>query len=140
MTISLDDFDSVSECETGRPLMIKNPDGSDTGLTLTVLGAQADVVKRNVEQLINKARREEAARIEQQSKSKKVTVEEIDLEKQLEENVSAALVRVVGWEGVDEEFAPDRLKKALKRNPHWCAQIIDFSGELGNFTSLKAAD
>lgn len=138
--ISISSFDSASECEAGRPMMLKHPNGADTGVTLIVLGAQADAVKRDAERVINKSRREDAEKLAEAKKKGKVFVDEIDIAEQLEENITSSIARVVGWSGVTEEFSPALLRKVLRRNSHWCGQIIDFSGDLGNFTNLPDSD
>jgi len=131
MTIDITAFDSVGKSEQGQPLMLKHEDGiTDTGITLIVLGRHADSVTKFTSRLMRDAMRDQ-----QMAARRGKTVEPKTLEEVKEQNVSAAAVRVTGWDGVKQPYSEDLLKSALKRNPHWVDQIIEFSDDLGNFTS-----
>lgn len=130
--ISILDFDATAGAEAGAPLKMCNPDGTETPLTLFVLGDDSDVVQK----YINKVVRADNA---QAAVAKKAGREvEFDLAKVNEKNVCSAAARVTGWEGVDETFDPELLKKALRRNGHWVESIIAYAGNRANFTKTPS--
>ncbi|MOA08257.1 hypothetical protein D3C78_1280090 [compost metagenome] len=121
-------FDMVGACAVGHPATLRNPDGSLTGITLIVRGTFApEVVAWNsgvAEKFLNEQR---AA--QRRGKAAKVkTLDEIEAQ-----NIEGAVVRVADWQGVRQPFSADQLRAALKRNPHWTAQIVEESESLGNF-------
>lgn len=127
-------FDLVGACETGHKFTLRNPDGSSTGITLIVRGSFApDVVAWNsgvAEKYLNEQR---AAQRRGKSVKPK-TLDEIEAQ-----NIEGAVVRVAGWEGVRQPYSADQLRAALKRNPHWAAQIVEESESLGNFGTTLAS-
>lgn len=126
-SISILNFDAVAESEIGVPVAIKNPDGTETGLTLHVIGDNSDAVQKFSARVLREMRAREA-------QAKKAGKEvELDLDRIKEQNVEGAALRVIGWEGVDEAFDADLLKKALRRNPHWVNQILEVAGDQANF-------
>lgn len=127
--LSIASFDAVKESETGAKLELKNSNGTETGLTVEVLGANAETVRRHFTKLV----RENIRKNEINQKKGKSIADDYDaIELQAKEAESCA-VRVVGWAGVDEPFSVDLLLPALKRNPHWIEQINEFSNDLANF-------
>lgn len=125
---SILDFDAVSEAEAATPLLLTNADGSDSPLTVMVVGDQAADVQRFVQRVM-RDRSIAEARAEKAGKAV-----EFDLERIKEQNVEGAAVRVTGWSGVTEAYSRDLFKAALRRNPHWVAQIVAHSGDAANFT------
>lgn len=133
--IDITSFDAVAQCEKGQPLALLNDDGTETGITVDVIGKHADaVVKFNSRILHQSAKEAQIAQKKGKAPDPK-TLEEIH-----ELNIDGASVRVVGWHGVKQEFAKDLLKGALKRNPHWIGQIIEFSDDIGNFTKASGTN
>ena len=53
------------------------------------------------------------------------------------QNIDGALVRVVGWKEVNQEFSKDILRTVLEKNPPMIDQIVDASDDLGNFTKTR---
>lgn len=125
-------FDIVGDCARGHQFELRNPDGSETGIKLTVLGSFAPEViahsARVTERLINEQRlAQRKGRV-----PKAPTIDELKAQ-----NIDGAVVRVTGWAGVRQPFTPDLLRAALGRNPHWIAQVTDESENLGNFGSTS---
>ena len=128
MKLSITSFDAVAQSEAGSKLDLLNPDNSETGLTVLVLGDNSDAVQKHSATIIRQVRAADAL-------ARKAGKEpEFDLEKIKEQNIEGAALRITGWEGVDEAFDKEVLKTALRRNPHWVNQIIEHSNNLANFT------
>lgn len=132
--IDITEFDSVKACEAGHEFELKGPDGvTGTGVTLVVIGKHADPVNKWINQVVS------ASMLEQQiaaRKGKQVAPKSLD--ELRDQNIEGALVRVIGWKGVKQDFSVDLLRAALKRNPHWVDQIIVESDELGNFSKAQS--
>ena len=127
-------FDLVAACTEGHEFVLRNPDGSETGITLIVRGSFApEVVKRNssvAQKFINEQRL---------AQRKGKTPAPRTLEEMEAENIEGAVVRVADWKGVRQPFGVDLLRSALKRNPHWVPQIVEESEALGNFGTAPAS-
>lgn len=126
--IDINSFDSVKQAESGFDLNLKNPDGSETGIVLVILGAHSNQVMAYTKQKLNRLIREETMA---KRRGKDV---ETDADKILEQAREDALVRVADWKNVKQEFSKDLLKTALLRNPHWLDQITEASNDAANFT------
>ena len=129
MKLSIASFDAVAESEKGSELELKNPNGTDTGLTVLVLGSNAEIVRRHFTKLV----RENIKRNEVLQKKGKSIADDYDAIELQNKEAESCAVRVTGWQGVDEPFSVDLLIPALKRNPHWIEQINEFSNDLSNF-------
>lgn len=124
-------FDVVTPCETAQPLMLlKEDDMTETGITVFVLGAHADVVKSHFKQktqdfMIKSAQAEKQGKIDEFT-AKLVQAKDVN-------EISGAAIRVTGWDA-KQEFTPALLKQVLAKNPHWITQIVKCSENIGNFT------
>ena len=132
--VDITEFDLVAGCTEGHQFALKNPNGTETGITLIVRGSFApEVVKYSsarAQRFIHEQRL--ASR-----KGKQPPVPSID---EMEaDNIAGAIVRVAGWLGVRQDYDTDLMRSALKRNPHWVSQIIEESDALGNFGTASAS-
>jgi hypothetical protein len=126
--IDINSFDSVKQAESGYELMLKNTDGTDSGVILEVIGAHSNEVMAFTKSKLNKYIRDEAMA---KKRGKEV---EMDADKILDQAREDAMVRVRGWKNVKQEFSKDLLKDVLMRNPHWLSQITEASDDAANFT------
>lgn len=128
-TIDILSFDTVADCAKGFELEMKSPYGDSLGFSLIVIGKHSDAVVNWVNGIVNKAAidAEIARRKGKPEQSKK-------MEELRAQNIEGALVRVVGWKGVKQEFDKATLKAAIEKNPHWVDQIVEASDDVGNFT------
>lgn len=131
MTKSLDitAFNAIAESEQGFDMELKATDGTGTGVILTVIGRYSDAVQKwskkvfsDYQQELNLAKR----------KGKEPPEKSID--ELRAQNIEGALVRVIGWKNVKQEFSKDLLKQVLANNPHWVDAIIEESDNAANFT------
>ncbi len=128
-TIDILSFDTVADCAKGFELEMKNPYGDSLGFSLIVIGKHSDAVVNWVNGIVNKATIDaEIARRKGKPEQSK-TMQELRAQ-----NIEGALVRVVGWKGVKQEFDKATLKAAIEKNPHWVEQIVEASDDVGNFT------
>lgn len=126
-------FDAVALSDKGVEIELLAADGvNGTGVFVTVLGRNADAVRKHINAVIDKQTREAqyAARRGKQVEPK--SMDEINAQ-----NIESAAVRVTGWRNVRQAFDREILRNALRRNPHWVDQIIEASADLGNFTSAQ---
>lgn len=128
----IESFDSVSECEKGAELELMHDDGiTPVGIFLTVLGDQADVVAKH-SRAASKRYLGGMKIAEKQKKETEFTEKMIDSSQA--NDIESALVRITGWRQVTKPYSVDLMRTALKRNPHWIAQVHKFSANIGNFT------
>lgn len=131
--LDITSFDAVALSDRGVEIELLAADGvSGTGVFVTVLGRNADAVRKHINAVIDKQTREAqyAARRGKQVEPK--SMDEINAQ-----NIESAAVRVTGWRNVRQSFDREILRNALRRNPHWVDQIIEASADLGNFTSAQ---
>ena len=128
-TLDILSFNAVKDCAQGFNLEMKNPYGDALGFSLAVIGKHSDAVVNWVNSIVNKATVEaEVARRKGKDVPSK-TMQELRAQ-----NIEGALVRVIGWDGIEQKFDKELLKTAIENNPHWIDQIIEASDDLGNFT------
>lgn len=132
--IDITEFDLVGACETGHSFELRNPDGSVTGISVTVLGGFAPEVVAWSAAVAEKFMNEQRMAQRKGKSAKAKTTDELKAQ-----NIDGAVVRVSGWAGVRQPFTPELLRAALNRNPHWVAQIVDESENLGNFGTASAS-
>jgi hypothetical protein len=120
-------FNTVDTANKGDELELFY-NGASTGIFLQVLGVNADRVQDyQLTQLKEIQRKKKYA--EKQGK-------EIDFEMALidglkHRSIDTAANRVIGWRGANGNYDEAKLKTALKNNPEWIDEIINFSNDLG---------
>lgn len=131
-TVDILGFNAVADAENALTLNMKNADGTDTGVALTVIGKNSDPVQQIVRKMMRKRQADELI-----ASRKGKAVEPMLVEEMEEQGLELAVVRVTGWKGVTQEFDKGLLKTALKNNPHWVEQIVEASNDEANFTKAK---
>jgi len=131
MTFDISKINSVERCAHAAEMEVCDMDGAELGIQFMVLGAQADAVVKHGSKAFNQSVLE-SERAKRGKDTKPKTLEEIH-----ESNIDSALVRVIGWKNVQQEFSKELCRDAIKRNPHWVNQIIEFSNDLRNFTKAS---
>lgn len=125
-------FNAVADASQNYELPMKNADGTETGVTLNIIGKNADAVQQAVRKLMRKRQSDELI-----ASRKGKAVEPMSVEDMEEQGLELTLVRITGWQGVKQEFEKGLLKTVLKNNPHWVEQISDASNDEANFTKAK---
>jgi hypothetical protein len=128
-TVDILSFNAVKESEQGYDLAMKTTDGQDTGVIFTIIGKYSDPVQKWTKRIFTEYQREvEIARRKNREPAPK------SLDEMREQNVEGAMVRVIGFKNVKQEFSKEVLKEVLLNNPHWIDAIIDESDNAANFT------
>jgi hypothetical protein len=128
-------FDSVKRSEAGYEFELKQPDGqTGTGVYLTIRGRHADIVQDWIAGTINAATQKA-----EYAKKRGKDVEPETLEEIRDSNRKGALIRVIGWRNVQQDYSADIMEQALRRNPHWVDQILTQSNDLANFSQAPSA-
>lgn len=133
-TLSIDDLnlDAVADSERPYKMPVKRADGSLTPLVLHVLGQHAAAVEKWNAKIFTQWQREE---LMQKKRGKEVEPKTFDEYKS--GNIDGALIRIVGWEGVSNEYSIEKMRHILEVNPHLVADVVEASLDASNFT--KAA-
>lgn len=131
-TVDILAFNAVEDASIAYSLAMKNADGTDTGVTLNIVGKNSDQVQQVVRKMMRKRQSDELI-----ASRKGKAVEPMLVEEMEEQGLELAVVRVTGWKGVTQDFDKALLKTALKNNPHWVEQIVEASNDEENFTKAK---
>lgn len=123
---------SVDRCAQASPMEVQDMDAQDLGFQLMVLGAQAEAVQKYTNKIVNDEIMQSEIARKKGKPQKQRTMEDTIIG-----NIEAALVRVTDWVGVKQKFDKETLREAIKKNPHWVNQIIEFSNDLRNFTKAS---
>lgn len=130
--LSLSDLDSKQGADTPFSLDVLSPKtGRPLGVTIQVIGDQADAVQKFVRRELNTRRREEAMR---EKRGKDPVVQLIEDDEAF--TIEATAVRTVGWSGIKEEFTPENAKRLYKLNPYIRQQVLEASSNAANFSKV----
>lgn len=131
-------FDIVQQdyskaAQNGYEFELLFPDGKRSDAFLTVVGDMAPEVQNYIKRVVNDRLRKERL-------PKKTGREEIPtVEGFQEDNVEAALVRLVSWKGIKENgkdvpFSKDKAREIMTAHNWIATQIMEASSEVSNFT------
>lgn len=130
----IDDYDEVAACETGYEFEAVTPNGSGTGLFITVRGNESEQIQKQLADQINKARQKQFMA----EKSGK-PVPPTDFERDMLEGMNMTISRIIGWRGIVDKqgnevpFSEAEAKRVLKKFPSLAKQIVEASTDLSNF-------
>lgn len=130
--LSIKDFDFASASEAPCKLQLKDVDGKKLPVFFHVIGSESETFRRAVYRIENAAR-QERAEAAQQSWRKKFK----PIESDIEEGNELTAERVVGWEGISENFDRALLVQLFDRNAHFAKQVTDCSNTAGNFSGRQ---
>lgn len=130
---SVGDLNARAAAARGYEFELEYPPGKGLGVYLTVLGEQAQVVEDFEIELAD--RRAEQSLEDAQKAAKDEKIVPRSARQSLDDNLERALVRTVGWRGIQEEFSPQLARQLLTQNPDFVDQILTHSRKRGNFTN-----
>ena len=126
--LSIDDLDLTAASDTPFDLEILNIKGVKTGIIIQVLGSESEKVQEWTNRQANRIRTQ-ATQKSVTGKDKVRTAEEDD-----EYIIESAAVRVVGWQGLKDEYTKDNATRLMSRNVHVRMQVLTASNDLGNYS------
>lgn len=123
---------SVS-AEQGYEFELKLPTGASSDAFLTVIGSQSPVVRNYTKRKFQEYQQR------QQIAKRKGKDDDITLDEAEQMAVDNALVRLVGWRGIEEkgkvvEFSKDKAREVLLKHDWIREQIMEESEDILNFT------
>lgn len=126
-----DDFNKSSEI--GYTFELKLPTGAPSGAKLTVIGEMSKTVRDYSRKKFAEWQQKQAI-----AKRKGKEVEELSLEEAEELAVEAALVRLVGWEGILENgkevpFTKEKAADVLRTHSWIRDAVMQESADITNF-------
>lgn len=137
-SFSLNDLDATKAAAQAFEFEYINPEtGEGTGVYLSVLGSESEIVTAEIARLINERRRKQAAREVQQKigvGAKSIEFETMESDVEFGQRLSA--VRLVGWRGITEQWSPENALKLCRTNRGIATQITQQSDTLANFIKL----
>ncbi len=131
--VSLSSLNATKASEKAFEFEYITPDGSNSGIFFSVLGAQADSVVRETARMINERRKKQAAREALKHLRQKGAVEFDTIESEVEFGQRMAASRLTGWRGITDPFTPENALLLCQTNKFIAQQIIDTSDDIANF-------
>lgn len=130
-TVSLEDLNLSKQCEDAFEFEYVDPAGNKTGIYISVIGSNAEKVRKFSIAEANKVRREAAL------KGKRKDNEFTPIEDDIEYFVRDAANRIVAWRGIDQECNAENAEYLCRVNSEIRRQVVEASNELSNFTKSK---
>ena len=128
-TLDITAFNAIAESEQGFEMNMKATDGSETGVIFIIIGRYSDAVQKWSKKVFSEYQMELNLAKRKGKEPPEKTIDELR-----EQNVQGAMVRVIGWKNVKQEFSKELLQQVLANNPHWVDAIIEESDNAANFT------
>lgn len=130
-TVSLEDLNLSKQCEDAFEFEYVDPAGNKTGIYISVIGSNAEKVRKFSIAEANKVRKESAL------KSKRKDNEFTPIEDDIEYFIRDAANRIVAWRGIDQECNAENAEYLCRVNSEIRRQVVEASNELSNFTRSK---
>lgn len=127
-SISLADLNLEKASGQGFDMELLRPDGTGMGVFIKVLGEHAEKVQIFLRRAVNDQRQRAFI-----SAKRKGGFEPTPVEDDISFNVESAMVRTIGWIGIDEAFTPDNARLLFQTNEEARNQVIAASRDIGNF-------
>jgi len=130
--VSFESLNLVAKSANGHTFTLKDQSGEDTGITMTVIGSNSDIVQKHHSRHIDALRVKDAM-----AKKRGKDVEPEPFEKDVAHTAESAAIRLIGWTGIDRPWSPEAAIELCTVNPLVFSQVMKESDELGNFTGKK---
>lgn len=130
-TVSLEDLNLSKQCEDAFEFEYVDPAGNKTGIYISVIGSNAEKVRKFSIAEANKVRKEAAL------KGKRKDNEFTPIEDDIEYFIRDAANRIVAWRGIDQECNAENAEYLCRVNSEIRRQVVEASNELSNFTKSK---
>ncbi|MGT2429244.1 hypothetical protein ACU4HD_11950 [Cupriavidus basilensis] len=130
-TRSIASLNLVQASETGFEVEIKDSSGIGLGVFITVRGDHSDTVKAYNRKRINERR--ELAYVAAK-KGENLLPDQVEDDEA--RAIEGAVLRTIGWRGLDETFSPDDARLLYNVNPEVRAQVYAAAAESGNFLKV----
>lgn len=131
-TFSIAELNATTVADIPRDLpLINKATGEEIGITLKVVSEESAIFKAFQRKALNTERMKLAL----QSKTGKTEVETWEETEQKYDRAVAA--RIVGWEGITEEYSPALALQLVSNNASIAEQVLKCSSEPVDFTANK---
>lgn len=130
-TVSLEDLNLSKQCEDAYEFEYIDPAGNKTGIYISVIGSNAEKVRKFSIAEANKVRKEAAL------KGKRKDNEFTPIEDDIEYFIRDAANRIVAWRGIGQECTTEAAEYLCRVNSEIRRQAVEASNELSNFTRSK---
>lgn len=132
-TISLTQLDARAAGEAPFEFEYQLPNGTGSGVFLSVLGAQSRTVQAETNRLVNERRNADIQREAMQASIGAPIFSPV--EQDIEFGQRLAAIRLVGWRGITEPWSAELALQLIKSNAPLAEQVTKKSAILGNFPS-----
>lgn len=130
--LTIADLNLNKKCENGYEFEYLMPDGSKSGIFVTVLGAHAPKIQQWINKQFNMRRQQEAMQAKRNQGDAPRLVEE-----DIEFGVELMAIRITGWRGLDDAYSPATALTWCETDATLVEQVKMHSDNLANFTRSK---
>lgn len=130
--LSIADLNLNKKCENAFEFEYLMPDGTKSGVFVSVLGAHAPKIQKWINTQLNQRRQQESM----QAKRGKGDTPRM-IEEDIEFGVEMMAIRVTGWRGLDDEYSPTTALTWCETDANLVEQVKMHSENLANFTQSK---
>jgi hypothetical protein len=135
--LSLNDLDAKTKSETPVEIEYVMLDGTETGVILHILGDESQTVRAVTTAELEK-RQQQMASIEALSTGVRGSTPTRSVEADLAMSNRLTACRLVGWEGIKEEWSPANALKLVSSNSDVAAFVLEVSKGTSRFLQLKS--
>jgi hypothetical protein len=134
MAFDLEKQDFTKLAEVGYTFNLKLPTGVDSGAKLTIIGDMSKAVKAFQRKKYQEYQQRQA------TAKRKGREDEINLDEAEDAAIEAALVRLIGWEGIESggkpvPFSKDKAAEILREHSWIREEILKESADVVNFAA-----
>jgi hypothetical protein len=131
--LSLADLNARKASEVAYEFEYLLPDGSGSGVFLSVVGTHSDTIMKASQELEDARRKREAVRAMKAAKARPDHVEVTPVSEDIDNGTRLVAKRIVAWRGITEPCTPENALTLCQTNPEVSTQVMEASNELGNF-------
>lgn len=133
MAFDIAQLNPAKQAEAGYEFEATLPDGSKTGIFITVRGDHSPAVKNYGRRVYQEMKQKE------QIAKRKGKEYELDLDEAEEMSAEAAAIRVIGWKGIAEngkevKFSKEEAKRIFLEHDWLKGQVLEQSSNVFNFS------
>jgi hypothetical protein len=132
-TISIAALNVSTAGEKAHEFEYISPDGTGSGVFLSVLGGESATVQAVVNKMVNDRRKQQT-----KAASSRGGQEFVPIESDIEFGQKLTAVRLVGWRGITEDYSPELALELVKGNARLAEQVTSESNEAINFLPSKS--
>jgi len=128
---SFESLNLTKQCAEAFEVEYVTPDGTKTGVFISVIGKHSERVRQFSLKEIDRRR------MRQENNARQGKSNFIESAEDEDHIIKDAAVRIVGWRGIDQPYSPEAAEKLCRINSVIRELAVSTSNDLANFTKGK---